>query len=99
MYSKDRVRLVASNVVACIFSRSQPLICLVAVPVRKQQVTSNLTAYKKALEGLKYIIGYAVKANNNLVIMKHLQQQGSGAVLVSGNELKLATAAGFDPSK
>jgi len=31
--------------------------------------------------------------------MKHLQAQGSGAVLVSGNELKLAVAAGFDPSK
>ena len=58
------------------------------------------------------IIGYAVKANNNLHIMRHLLQLGSGnsssttidsdrigAVLVSGNELKLAHSAGFDPSK
>lgn len=53
---------------------------------------------KAALEGLDYIIGYAVKANNNLPIMKHLQRLGSGAVLVSGNELQMAKVAGFDPS-
>jgi diaminopimelate decarboxylase len=63
----------------------------------KDRVTANLQAYKKALEGLKYIIGYAVKANNNLPIMRHLQKQGSGAVLVSGSELKVALMAGFDP--
>jgi len=45
------------------------------------------------------IIGYAVKANNNLFILRHLQENGSGAVLVSGNELKLALLAGFEPSK
>jgi hypothetical protein len=39
------------------------------------------------------------QANNNLVIMKQLAKLGSGAVLVSGNELKLAMAAGFDPSR
>ena len=63
----------------------------------KSRITSNYNAYTKALEGLDYIIGYAVKANNNFLVMKHLQKLGSGAVLVSGNELKLATAAGFDP--
>ncbi len=42
---------------------------------------------------------YAVKANNNLHILKHLQSLGSGAVLVSGNELHLAIAAGFDPTR
>lgn len=63
------------------------------------RITANYTAYKKALEGLDHIIGYAVKANNNFLLMKHLQQLGSGAVLVSGNELKLAMAAGFDPTR
>ena len=63
------------------------------------RVVANINAYRKALEGLNYIIGYAVKANNNFKIMQLLQGQGSGAVLVSGNELKLAMAAGFDPSK
>jgi diaminopimelate decarboxylase len=65
----------------------------------KDRIVANINAYKAALEGLNYIIGYAVKANNNLKIMQVLQGQGSGAVLVSGNELKLAMAAGFDPSK
>eukprot|EP00798_Chlamydomonas_sp_ICE-L_P011475 gene11475-34191_t len=65
----------------------------------KDRITSNYKAYTEALEGLDYIIGYAVKANNNLKIMQHLQKLGSGAVLVSGNELKLATAAGFDPKR
>eukprot|EP00775_Hariotina_reticulata_P008763 gene8763-8942_t len=63
------------------------------------RITANFTAYKAALEGLDSIIGYAVKANNNFKIMQHLCQLGSGAVLVSGNELLLAVKAGFDPSR
>ena len=54
------------------------------------QVTQNYQAYVKALLGLDAIIGYAVKANNNLHLLRYLCQQGSGAVLVSGNELRLA---------
>ncbi|KAJ9518081.1 hypothetical protein QJQ45_009983 [Haematococcus lacustris] len=65
----------------------------------QRRITANFEAYKKALQGLDHIIGYAVKANNNFIVMKHLQQLGSAAVLVSGNELKLAIAAGFDPTK
>lgn len=30
------------------------------------QITANIEAYKEALKGLNYVIGYAVKANNNL---------------------------------
>jgi diaminopimelate decarboxylase len=64
------------------------------------RITANYQAYKEALEGLPdSIIGYAVKANNNFKIMQHLQKLGSGAVLVSGNELRLATLAGFDPRR
>eukprot|EP00271_Cylindrocystis_brebissonii_P011545 TRINITY_DN29396_c0_g1_i1.p1 TRINITY_DN29396_c0_g1~~TRINITY_DN29396_c0_g1_i1.p1 ORF type:complete len:520 (+),score=84.28 TRINITY_DN29396_c0_g1_i1:237-1796(+) len=66
----------------------------------KPQLTRNYEAYAAALEGLDApIIGYAIKANNNLKILQHLQGMGSGAVLVSGNELRLALAAGFDPSR
>ena len=65
----------------------------------KQQLTRNYEAYAEALEGLTSIIGYAIKANNNLKLLQHLQKLGSGAVLVSGNELKLAMAAGFDPTR
>jgi diaminopimelate decarboxylase len=65
----------------------------------QKQIMHNYTAYSEALKGLDSIIGYAVKANNNLNIMKCLRELGSGAVLVSGNELRLALAAGFDPSR
>lgn len=65
----------------------------------KPQITRNYEAYENALQGLDSIIGYAVKANNNLKILQHLRSLGSGAVLVSGNELRLALNAGFDPSR
>ena len=61
-----------------------------------KQLEENYTAYQNALSGINAIIGYAVKANNNLTLLKRLSTLGSGAVLVSGNELKLSLAAGFD---
>jgi diaminopimelate decarboxylase len=65
----------------------------------KPQVVRNFTAYDKALQGLRSIVGYAVKANNNLSVLKLLRELGCGAVLVSGNELRLALRAGFDPTR
>lgn len=65
----------------------------------KPQITRNVEAYKEALEGLNSIIGYAIKANNNLKVLEHLRKLGCGAVLVSGNELRLALHAGFDPTR
>ncbi|KAK4405280.1 Diaminopimelate decarboxylase 1, chloroplastic [Sesamum angolense] len=65
----------------------------------KPQITRNVEAYKEALEKLNSNIGYAIKANNNLKILEHLRKLGCGAVLVSGNELKLALHAGFDPTR
>ena len=60
------------------------------------QLEANYAAYQKALEGLDSIIGYAIKANNNFNLLTRLSALGSGAVLVSGNELKVSLAAGFD---
>lgn len=60
------------------------------------QIEANYIEYQKALTGINSIIGYAVKANNNLTLLKRLSSLGSGAVLVSGNELLLSLAAGFD---
>eukprot|EP00887_Chlorella_sp_A99_P006751 scaffold3.g6751.t1 len=62
----------------------------------QEKIRQNYLAYAEALAGLDSIIGYAVKANNNLKIAQLLRELGSGAVLVSGNELHLALAAGFD---
>lgn len=64
------------------------------------QLRRNCEAYVDALEGLPgAVIGYAVKANNNLKMLKALQGMGCGAVLVSGNELRVVRHAGFDPSR
>ncbi len=65
----------------------------------QNRITANYQAYADALKGLDHFVGYAVKANNNLPIMRHLQSLGSGAVLVSGNELQAAEAAGFDTTR
>ncbi|KAG8070592.1 hypothetical protein GUJ93_ZPchr0006g45738 [Zizania palustris] len=65
----------------------------------KPQVVRNFTAYRDALEGLRSVVGYAVKANNNLRVLQLLRELGCGAVLVSGNELRLALRAGFDPTR
>ncbi|PKA45622.1 Diaminopimelate decarboxylase 2, chloroplastic [Apostasia shenzhenica] len=65
----------------------------------KAQITRNFESYREALEGLRSIVGYAVKANNNLKILEHLRELGCGAVLVSGNEVRLALRAGFDPAR
>merc|ERR1711920_33466 len=65
----------------------------------KQQISDNFDSYAQATEGLDAIIGYAIKANNNLKVLEHLQGLGSGAVLVSGNELALAKHAGFNPER
>lgn len=65
----------------------------------KPQLTRNVEAYAEALQGMDSIIGYAVKANNNLKILQHFRELGCGAVLVSGNELRLAVHSGFDLTK
>lgn len=65
----------------------------------KEQLVNNYKAYEEALKGLPSIIGYAIKANNNLRIVEILKDLGSGAVLVSGNELRVAVKAGMDMTK
>lgn len=60
------------------------------------QILQNYRAYEAALEGIPSIISFALKANSNLSIARHLREAGAGATLVSGNELKIAMAAGYD---
>ncbi|KAK9093155.1 hypothetical protein Syun_028066 [Stephania yunnanensis] len=55
----------------------------------KPQITETSTRITRR-DRLRWIIGYAIKANNNLKILEHLRQLGCGALLVSGNELRLA---------
>ena len=44
-----------------------------------------------------YHIHYAVKANANAKVLKHIQKNGLGADCVSGGEIEAALAAGFSP--
>ena len=39
----------------------------------KDQITRNFEAYREALDGLDSLVGYAIKANNNLKILEHLR--------------------------
>ncbi|NVD45844.1 diaminopimelate decarboxylase [Qipengyuania atrilutea] len=56
--------------------------------------------FSEALSGLDDpLIAFAVKSNPNLAVLRVLQQQGFGADVVSGGELKRALAAGFAPEK
>lgn len=63
------------------------------------QITENYQALKSALtdSGLKTEIHFAVKANYNLAVLRHLQQLGAGADVVSGGEMRRALAAGIAP--
>jgi diaminopimelate decarboxylase len=66
----------------------------------KSQLESNFKDYEEAIADLdSAFIGYAVKANNNMNVLIHLANLGSGAVLVSGNEIRIAMKAGFPTHK
>jgi diaminopimelate decarboxylase len=45
-----------------------------------------------------YTVHYAIKANNNPVILSKIRQSGFGIDCVSGNEVSAALEAGFDPT-
>jgi diaminopimelate decarboxylase len=45
------------------------------------------------------LIAYSVKANGNVAVLKTLADQGAGADVVSGGELKRALAAGIPPAR
>ena len=54
---------------------------------------------KEAFEGHKSLISYAVKANSNLFVVRHLAQMGAGADCVSIGEVRRALAAGIERYK
>ena len=67
----------------------------------KGQLEKNFRAYEDAIKGThdEAFIGYALKANHNMHVLRHLAGMGCGAVLVSGNELLTAIKAGFNKRK
>ncbi|MDI9610113.1 MAG: diaminopimelate decarboxylase [Archaeoglobaceae archaeon] len=63
----------------------------------KEQLEKNIEAYKKAFPNAEKL--YAVKANNNLSIMKIIALNKFGADVFSDGELYLALLSGFDRSR
>jgi len=57
-------------------------------------ITEKYNELKEAFEGHKSLISYAVKANSNLSVIRHLSSMGSGADCVSIGEVKRALRAG-----
>lgn len=61
----------------------------------KAKLEENIKAYKDAFPDAGLL--YAVKANNNLAIMRIIARHGFGADVFSGGELYMALLAGFKP--
>lgn len=63
--------------------------------IRWRKNRRTISAIKKAFEKADVKIKYALKANNNISILKILKKQGAGLDAVSLEEVKLAIYAGF----
>jgi diaminopimelate decarboxylase len=59
-------------------------------------ISDNYTRLAGSMKGLDVRVCYAVKANSNLAIIKHLSNLGSAFDIVSGGELRRVQAAGGD---
>lgn len=62
-------------------------------------ITEQYNTLKNAFTARKSLIAYAVKANSNLSVIKHLANLGSGADCVSIGEVKRALKAGVPKYK
>ena len=62
-------------------------------------ITEQYTELKEAFKARKSLVAYAVKANSNLSVIKHLANLGAGADCVSIGEVKRALKVGIAPYK
>ncbi len=60
-----------------------------------QEILTALKDYQRGLEGLPHLVAFAVKANGNVAILRHLGEAGAGADLTSAGELHAALKAGI----
>jgi diaminopimelate decarboxylase len=63
------------------------------------QITAQFESLKEAFHARKSLICYAVKANSNLSVIRHLGKLGAGADCVSIGEVKRALIAGISKYK
>ncbi len=64
-----------------------------------QLLDNTLQAVKSLADHYGYNVHYAVKANGNIDILRHMKNAGLGTDCVSGNEIKQSILAGIDPHK
>lgn len=64
-----------------------------------KHITACFQRYQNAFSGRKHQICYAVKANSNLAVLKHLADLGAGFDIVSVGELQRVLMAGGDAQK
>ena len=62
-------------------------------------ITKQYTELKSAFNARKSLVAYAVKANSNLSVIKHLASLGAGADCVSIGEVRRALKVGIAPYK
>jgi len=62
-------------------------------------LTEHLFKIQKAFSGIKPLICFAMKSNDNMAVVKSLVDHGAGCDIVSGGELKKALKIGADPKK
>ncbi len=63
-------------------------------------ITNQYNELKGAFKARKSLLAYAVKANSNLSVIKHLADLGAGADCVSiGGEVRRALKVGIAPYK
>ncbi|MFB3785520.1 MAG: diaminopimelate decarboxylase [bacterium] len=60
-----------------------------------QAILTALQDYQRGLKGLPHLVAFAVKANGNVAILRHLGAAGAGADLTSAGELHAALKAGI----
>ena len=63
------------------------------------ELSDNFNKLKNSFKKIKPLICYAVKANNNKHIIRHLAKEGCGADVVSKGELKKSLENGIPPGK
>ena len=59
----------------------------------------NLSEINKQIEGVPFLVHYALKANVNPKLLAEIKKAGLGADCVSGGEVQAAIDAGIEPSK
>ena len=62
-------------------------------------ITAQYNELKSTFKARKSLVSYAVKANSNLSVIKHLGDLGAGADCVSIGEVKRALKVGIAPYK